>query len=229
MTGKDDTVTADDRQNAGQSDLLTIPQAAARLGKSERTIRRMIQSGKLGAIEISGRLCVQLAGIDTDLDMSGGGVKVAANAGQYDRHMSDHLTEPLRDTIRRQDSEITFLRAELTAARETVQTMTRMLTARTATAAADDVQAKPTRRAGGLMNWLVVGLLAVIVAAVWYWALYIATPALTIPTRVQIRAIAAQAKERMLAGTPVPMLAQGRTQENTAHTTANIRSHPSES
>ena len=40
-------VTDKTTDKTGQSDIVTIPEAAARLGKSERTIHRMISSGKL--------------------------------------------------------------------------------------------------------------------------------------------------------------------------------------
>jgi excisionase family DNA binding protein len=62
-------MTANVRDNAGHSDIVTIPEAAVRLGKSERTIRRMLSAGKLNAVEIGGKACVQLAGIDTTSDM----------------------------------------------------------------------------------------------------------------------------------------------------------------
>ena len=80
-------MTADDRTNAGQPGLVTIPEASARLGKSERTIRRMIRSGKLNAVEIGGKSCVQLADTDTDRQVSGEGVQVTANAGENDRRV----------------------------------------------------------------------------------------------------------------------------------------------
>lgn len=79
-----------------------------------------------------------------------------------------------------------------------------------------------TDRRGGLMSWLVVGLLAVIVALVWYWALYIATPRLTIPTKVQIRHIAAGADCHVAETIPLLRSTQGKD----ALTTANIRSQP---
>lgn len=51
--------------NGGKSDIVSLSEAAARMGKSERTIRRYVDSGKLSAIEINGRTCIQLAGAET--------------------------------------------------------------------------------------------------------------------------------------------------------------------
>lgn len=120
-------MTANDQAGAGQSDLATISEAAARLGKSERTIRRMIKAGKLNTVDIGGQTCIQMGGISAQDKVTGTGVQMTAPAGQTDRHMFTAEAEALRDIVRRQDSEISYLRGELTAIRSTLETVTRML------------------------------------------------------------------------------------------------------
>jgi len=158
MTGKSVTVSDTCQADVRQSDLLTIAEAAARLGKSERTIRRMVASGKLNTIDINGRVCVQFAGTDTHGQMTGKSVTAPADVRTNVRPVSHPEADALRDTIRRQDSEIAYLRGELTAARETVQALTRMLPAPKGNA----------RPPGTLPAWALGLIVAAIMAAGGY-------------------------------------------------------------
>jgi len=162
--------------NAGQSDLATVAETAARLGKSERTIRRMIASGKLNSVDIGGVSYVQLAGFEVpahDRHMTGGSVQIPANAGQNDRHMtgtlSRELSDALHDTIRRQDTEIAFLRGELSAIRATLETVTRMLPA---SSGATDTPTNIGKHRIPSWIWIIVAitiLVATSVGGYWLW------------------------------------------------------------
>lgn len=44
------------------SEILTIAEAAKRLGKSERTIFRLVQVGTLQGVKVDGKTCIQMAG-----------------------------------------------------------------------------------------------------------------------------------------------------------------------
>lgn len=158
-------MTANDRTGAGQSDLATIAEAAARLGKSERTIRRMVKAGKLNTVDIGGQTCIQMEGIGTPDKVTGTGVQMTAPAGQNDRHMSTAEAEALRDIVRRQDSEISYLRGELTAIRSTLETVTRMLP--------PPKNTDNARLWGGAPAWIWVLVAAIVLAAgvggYWLW------------------------------------------------------------
>lgn len=144
--------------NAGQSDLVTVAEAAGRLGKSERTIRRLISSGKLNTVEIGGKTCVQLAGIESSNShrhVSGNDVQTPAIIGQDDRHMtgvlSDELVDAMRDTIRRQDAMIAsleadkaHLRSELQGKQSTIDGLLRMFPLPTAGQSHSEQEEKPT-------------------------------------------------------------------------------------
>ena len=170
MSGKSVKMSANVMDNAGHSDIVTIAEAAVRLGKSERTIRRMISAGRLNSVEIGGKTCVQLAGMGKACDMSGESVNCPTHGGQNDRHMSgtvsDPIAEVLRDTVRRQDSEIAYLRTELTAIRATLETVTRMLPA------PNSPGGDPARRAAPPWVWIVIAgsiLAAGIGGYYWLW------------------------------------------------------------
>ena len=164
MTGKGDNVADKTADSGGQSDIVTVAEAAIRLGKSDRTIRRMIAAGKLATVTIGGALCVQLAGLDTPDKVTGASVHVADKTGQSDRHMSDTEAEALRDTIRRQDGEISYLRAML-------DRVTLMLPApgQNVTQAAQDPRESQGRRQPLLhtvLFWIVV-VFAVLALVLW--------------------------------------------------------------
>lgn len=94
--------------NGGQSDIVTLTDAAARLGKSERTIRRMIASGKLPTVTIGGRTCVQLGGADTPPASDNTPVTATANTvtdGGTLSELRDRLEDSLRDRIRHLEAE----------------------------------------------------------------------------------------------------------------------------
>lgn len=154
-------MTAHDSDNAGHSDLVSVTEAAARLGKSERTLRRWIASGKLATVDLGGQAYVQLAGTGTPPDTTGTIDQMAAKTPAHDRRLSDTLAESLRDTIRRQDREIDFLRGELTAARETVNTLTRMLPA-------PGIGNSTERKPGSAPVWILIVIVAAILAAGGY-------------------------------------------------------------
>jgi excisionase family DNA binding protein len=101
-------------QDAGQSVLKTVTQAAAYVGLSERTIRRYIKAGKLGTLDVDGQVRIQPADLDTLAAVSGKAPAVTGeNSRQVSGSVSDPLVDALHDIVRRQDAEITFLRATL--------------------------------------------------------------------------------------------------------------------
>lgn len=89
--------------NAETSELLSVPEAAARLHKSERTIRRYIATGKLNTIELNGQTYVQMAGIAKVSAVSAPHVIETANADNMTGTMSelrDRIEEGYKDRIR---------------------------------------------------------------------------------------------------------------------------------
>ena len=120
-------MTASDTDNAGHSDLLTVAETAARLGKSERTIRRYISAGRLPTVDLGGRVYIQGAALPVDRRLAGEVVQPGANADRSPGIVSGAEVKVLEDTIRRQDSEIVYLRSELTAARAVLEGVLRIL------------------------------------------------------------------------------------------------------
>lgn len=139
---------------------MTVKDAAAETGMSERTLRRKIRGGELETVLIGGKVHVQadslfrlaaMTGTSTGTDRQktdNAGDNAGADAGGAD--------ELLGDIIRRQDGEIAFLRAELTAIRAAMESVTRMLPA-PGGGASDNPQGKGT-------PWLVA--VAAILAAI---------------------------------------------------------------
>jgi len=91
--------------SGGQSNLVTVTEATARLGRTERTIRRMIASGRLGTVTLHGKLYVQLAGADTQQDTAGGSVTLAGKAQDKTDELRERLEAQLRDTIKHLEAE----------------------------------------------------------------------------------------------------------------------------
>jgi excisionase family DNA binding protein len=85
--------------NGGQARLMSIPEAAVFLGVSDRTIRRYLSAGKLQAVEIGGKTCVQAdslarlrpahEGADSMADSNAQTVNVADKTRESVRHVSD--------------------------------------------------------------------------------------------------------------------------------------------
>lgn len=176
-------MTDNGHDNAGHSDIATIAEAAIRLGKSERTIRRMISSGKLSTVEIGGKMCVQLAGSDKVSDMSGASVQCPAELDTMSGMVSNdraEIEDSLRDIIRRQDGEISFLRDRVKALEErlalpaprqesTDTDMERIAIMQTHTELMHAIQ---ERKGGGVSWWvfvLVIGVLAAAIGGVAWW------------------------------------------------------------
>lgn len=167
-------MTGTNGQDAGQPVLMTAGQAAAHLGISERSIRRYIKAGKLETVEIGGSVRIQpealyrLAAV-SGIPQAGTGTN-GQNAPALSGTVSDPVAEALRDTVRRQDSEIAYLRTELTAIRATLETVTRMLPApQNRENTGDQNQA---RRGAPLWVWLVLAgaiLAAAGVGGYWLW------------------------------------------------------------
>jgi hypothetical protein len=83
--------------------------------------------------------------------------------------VSDTISEVLRDTIRRQDSEISYLRGELSAIRATLETVTRMLPA---PAKPQESGQDKARRGVSLWVWLLLSVAILAGAGVggyWLW------------------------------------------------------------
>ena len=167
-------MTGTNGQDAGQPVLMTAGQAAEHLGISERKIRRHIKSGKLETVLIGGSVRIQpealyrLAAV-SGIPQAGTGTN-GQNAPAVSGTVPDPLAEALRDTVRRQDSEIAYLRTELTAIRATLETVTRMLPApQNREKTGDQDQA---RRGAPLWVWLVLAgaiLAAAGVGGYWLW------------------------------------------------------------
>lgn len=120
------------QDNGGQSPLKTIPETAAYMGKSERTIRRYIASGKLPTVDIGGQTYIQAEAFDTMSNVSGSDGKMSAETDIMTGTVSklwERIEDTLKDTIRRQESEIQHLRQEVTAKQTTIDNLTRMLPA----------------------------------------------------------------------------------------------------
>jgi len=92
VTGERVQTTQNASDNAGRPEVVTVAEAAIRLGKSERTIRRMIAAGKIGAVTIHGRQCVQL----TATDNAGTATGTQAGMSYNDRREADLLREMVR-------------------------------------------------------------------------------------------------------------------------------------
>lgn len=142
--------------------LKTIPQAAAYLGVSDRTMRRYVKAGKIGTLLVDGQTRVQQVDLD---NLAALDRHTPALVQDNDRHLSAPAEDVLRETVRRQDAEISYLRTELTAIRTTLDRVTLMLPAATDTPMA----ARATRTPA----WLWVVLMAVLAAAgmggYWLW------------------------------------------------------------
>lgn len=162
-------MTANASDNAGQNTLSSIADTAAKLGKSERTIRRWIRAGKLKTVDIGGQVYVQAEAFDTPADMSGEGVHVSAESDRMSGQVSGEVVEVLKDTIRRQDAEIGFLRTEVSAIRSALENVTRMLPA---PARSEEPAAQKTERKSRVWLWI---LLAVVILSgagaggYWLW------------------------------------------------------------
>lgn len=117
---KDGTTGNGVEVSVSPSDIVTVAQAAARLGRSVRTVKRWIASGKLATVDVGGRRYVQLAGL------SPGGTNAYDTRGHM-THAEPDAVQVLKDTIRRQDAVIAHLQGEVTGLRETVDRVTRML------------------------------------------------------------------------------------------------------
>lgn len=159
-------MTASDNDNGNGSRLVTIPDAAAILGKSERTVRRYISSGKLATVDINGQTCVQLSALDTAQDMTGGGVQTTANADNLTgtvNDLRDRIEETLKDTIRRQEGEIIHLRQEVQAKQGTIDNLTRMLPA---------PKTEDTQKPGRSLLWLWITLAVLVVGGAVGVAVY---------------------------------------------------------
>lgn len=144
MPGNDAAGSDRQGQNAAAPVLKTPRQAAAYTGLSERTIRRYIKAGKLGTVQIDGRELIQPEDLDR---LAATDRHIQANAAGSDRQAPDPVAEALADTIRRQDSEITFLRTELTALRDSLNHALLML---------PGAENKPARKWDWLF-WLLLG------------------------------------------------------------------------
>jgi len=167
VTGNQQAGTGTNGQHAGHTVLMTAGQAARYLGISERTIRRHIKSGKLETVAVGGSVRIQpealyrLAAV-TGTPQAGTGTN-GQHAPAVSGAVSDDVAEALRDTIRRQDSEIAYLRTELTAIRATLETVTRMLPA---------PQPTSGQRTRSAWIWLVLAgaiLAAAGVGGYWLW------------------------------------------------------------
>ena len=102
-------------ETVGQPALLTIPGAAAALGKSERTIWRWIRSGKLHAVDIGGKTCVQLVDKQAPtVSLTLGTASATGAPSERDSDgtqaattdtLHDRIEQALRDQIRRLEAE----------------------------------------------------------------------------------------------------------------------------
>lgn len=165
-------MTGTNGQDAGHPVLMTAGQAAEYLGISERTIRRYIKSGKLETVLIGGSVRIQPEALYRLAAVSGIGQAPTGTIGQDAPAMSGTLPDPvaeaLRDTVRRQDSEIAYLRTELTAIRATLETVTRMLPAPDRTG--ENTGSKQAREAPQWVWLLLAGVvLAAGIGGYWLW------------------------------------------------------------
>lgn len=157
--------TPDDRTMPApfvESELVTIAEAAARLGCHERTIRRHIKAGTLAAIPDRGRLLVQLAGLS---DLS--------EVRQIPARMRAGAARPNADNARsaQQDADsrlIAHLEAEIADLRERLRTadarIDRMLPASVG---------RPRR---AWQDWLFWAVVALILALTVYMVAYTVAP-----------------------------------------------------
>lgn len=129
------------------SDIVTIPEAAVRLGKCERTIRRLIKSGELHTIKSYGKTLVQLAShvpgetitvpevgqvsntVPNVQNVKQLDVQTVSDVQSNDGQTDSPLVEALRETINEQKKDIVWLRGEITAVRQTLESVTKMLPA----------------------------------------------------------------------------------------------------
>lgn len=162
--------------------LLSIQDAAQRLGVSERTIWRRVRAGTLNAVEIGGRTCIQLADIPTrDTATKPTGAAVSATDTPSDMPsdsatiglssflaLQEQVSAPYREQIRRLEAENGRLWQEVTAKQQTIDSLTRMLPA---PQAAPERNPPGTRR-GSWWGWLIIGLLALAVAGLVWWAFF---------------------------------------------------------
>lgn len=156
MSGRDDNMTTNDTGNMSQSNLVTVAEAAAALEKSDRTIRRMIRSGKLPTVDIGGKLYVQLAGSDNPDrpdNVTRQSVIVTGKCPDIADKQANPIADALRDTIRRQDAEISYLRNEAAALRTTLDKALLMLPAMKA-------ENCSPRGSKGLPLWTALAILA---------------------------------------------------------------------
>ncbi len=117
--------------NAGEGGLLTLPQAAARLGVSVHTVRRWVKAGKLAAEKHAGprgaQYMVPAAAVETAHQLvpvvqAQQPVDVATLAGVLEAHL--HTTEiaaelvALRRLAEQQAADLAALRAEIAEQRQ---------------------------------------------------------------------------------------------------------------
>lgn len=158
-----------------ESRLVSIPDAAVALGKSERTIRRLIQRGKLHTVEINGKTCVQLASVPVVSDVSVRAVTVAAELDNVTgdvRRIQEEAVAPYREMLRRRDEDVARLDAALAKSDAMVawlQARYESAEARLALPAPAEGDRRPQR---AVLPWVLVAVLGMalaIGAAAWWF------------------------------------------------------------
>lgn len=169
-------------ETAGKSDIVSVQEAAHRLGISERTAWRRIRAGKLRAVEIGGRTCVQFAGSDNRQAVSDDAVSVTGNPAKNPTvtgvsdflDLQEAISAPYREQVRRLEGENARLWQEVQAKQNTIDSLTRMLPPPLPTIA--DLESGASiprgifRRRGTWWIWLLILALAGVVGALWLWA-----------------------------------------------------------
>ncbi|MHB1455305.1 MAG: helix-turn-helix transcriptional regulator [Armatimonadota bacterium] len=103
------------------SDIISIEEAAKRLGKSERTIWRMIQVGTLQGVKLYGKTCVQMSGHQPVVVVPAKAVSQPNDKAQINNDtlthnsnmtqtVNDRVSEPLVDALK---ETISILQAQI--------------------------------------------------------------------------------------------------------------------
>ena len=120
-TGNDNVIA--DEVKTG-SDIISIEEAAKRLGKSERTIWRMIQVGTLQGVKLYGKTCVQMSGqqpvvvlpakpaksVSQPNDMAQNNNDTPSDNSNMSQTVNDRVSEPLVDALK---ETISILQAQI--------------------------------------------------------------------------------------------------------------------
>lgn len=108
--------------------VLTVKEAAAKLGISERAVWNRIKAGKLKKIPIDGRTYIEASSLHSSEDASGNASGASFSHQEVFSSELQCKVDALQEIVRRQDSEIEYLRRQTEAQLVTLNRLSDQLT-----------------------------------------------------------------------------------------------------